>query len=356
MSGCFSWTARITGLRRGRHGSATTQALADRTHSSIPAGHWKRFWRYSQRVTPLPGHFHPASRAALRTPQALHETGAEDRYGGPVLMQFIRFALFASVALVIGCSSALAQSDKQPVFGQAGKDVVWVPLPDRQVEKLLDLALVTPSDFVMDLGSGDGRLVLAAARRGARARGIEFEPDLVSFSRHAAVRMGLAERAEFIRGDLFEADLSPASVITLFLLESMNIRLRPTLLALKPGTRIVANTFGLGDWQPDTVLHYPDNCDAWCAHYLWIVPARVGGSWRAPEGTLSLEQHYQVLRGTLGTGALAVPITDGKLEGDTLRFTAGGAYYAARVQGNAIEGTVGTGAGLRPWRAQRISD
>lgn len=260
------------------------------------------------------------------------------------------------VAALIFASPSVCAQNKPPEFGQPGKDVVWLPLPYRQVEKLLDMAGVTSLDFVIDLGSGDGRMVLAAAQRGAKARGVEFNPDLVAFSRREASRMGLDKRAEFVQGDLFEADLSHATVIALFLLESMNIRLRPTLLALAPGTRIVANTFGLGDWQPDMALHYPDDCEAWCAHFLWVVPARTGGLWRAPEGRLSLEQRYQALRGTLGEGPAALAVTEAKLSGDTLRFKAGGTRYTARVSGKMMEGTVSTTSGLRPWRAQRISD
>ena len=256
------------------------------------------------------------------------------------------------LAFFAACAFAQVQPIKPPQFGQAGKDVVWLPLPDKQVEKLLDMANVTPADFVMDLGSGDGRLVIAAARRGAHAVGVEFNPDLVSYSRSAAAKAGVADKAEFVQGDLFAADLSRASVITLFLLESMNIKLRPALLGLKPGARVVANTFGLGDWQPDAIEHYPQDCDAWCAHYLWIVPARIEGLWHAPEGDLSLSQQYQKLSGSLGRGALSLPLA-GSVTGAAIRFKAGGAEYNGSVRGSTIEGTVVTGSALRPWKAQR---
>src|SRR4051812_19413701 len=139
----------------------------------------------------------------------------------------------------LACSAAGQQPSAvayEPTPGQPGKDVVWVPMPDTQVERLLDLAKVTAADFVMDLGSGDGRTVIAAAKRGARAVGVEFNPDLVTLSRHRAREAGVADKATFVEGDLFKADLSRATVITLFLLDDINIKLRPTLLLLKPGT------------------------------------------------------------------------------------------------------------------------
>lgn len=251
------------------------------------------------------------------------------------------------------CAAAPADTprDYEPELWQAGKDVVWVPMARERVEKMLDLAKLTPADFVVDLGSGDGVTVIAAARRGARAMGVEFNPDLVAFSRRQAQRAGVADKTQFVQGDLFQADLSRASVITLFLLDEINVKLRPSLLALKPGTRVLSNTFRMGDWEPDATEPARSDCANWCWLYLWIVPARVEGTWRSPEGDLVLKQRYQKVAGSLGAGAL--PISDGRLDGDQLRFTAGGAEYRGRVTGEVIEGVVAANGGNRPWRATR---
>jgi SAM-dependent methyltransferase len=253
------------------------------------------------------------------------------------------------------CAAAPADRprDYEPEMWQAGKDVVWVPMARERVEKMLDLAKLTPADFVVDLGSGDGVTVIAAARRGARAMGVEFNPDLVAFSRRQAQRAGVADRTQFVQGDLFQADLSRATVITLFLLDEINLKLRPSLLALKPGTRVLSNTFRMGDWEPDATETAHLGCASWCSLYLWIVPARVEGTWRSPQGPLVLKQQYQKVGGALGTGALAAAVFNGGLNGDELRFTAGGADYRGRVKGEVIEGTITTGGGIRLWKATR---
>jgi SAM-dependent methyltransferase len=267
----------------------------------------------------------------------------------------------ASRALVLlalaACAAAQTPVPEQyePQVGQEGKDVVWVPMPDEQLEKMLDMAKVRPSDLVMDLGSGDGRTVIAAAKRGARAMGVEFNPDLVALSEREAKKAGVADRTSFAQGDLFETDLSRATVITLFLLEEINLKLRPTLLSLKPGTRVLSNTFKMGDWGPDASEWYPPGCFTWCFLYLWVVPARVEGSWLAPQGELVLKQKYQTITGTLGDGAKALPISGGRLAGDAIHFTAGGAEYRARARGDVIEGTVTANGAVRRWKATRRS-
>jgi Methyltransferase domain len=274
-------------------------------------------------------------------------------------MKFRDFARQASRALVFSALTACAPAqtgarpDYEPEVWQPGKDVVWVPMARESVEKMLDLAKLTPADFAIDLGSGDGVTVIAAARRGARAMGVEFNADLVAFSKRQAERAGVADRTLFVQGDLFQADLSRATVITLFLLEELNLKLRPALLALKPGTRILSNTFRMGDWEPDASEQAPSGCANWCSLYLWIVPGRVEGTWRTQEGELVLRQQYQKVGGTLGAGALASRIVDGRLNGDQLRFTVGGAEYRGRVTGDAIEGTITTGGGIRLWKAVR---
>ncbi len=259
-------------------------------------------------------------------------------------------SLFALIfSAVAAC--AYAQTEYKPEVGQAGKDVVWVPSPQALVDKMLDMAKVTPADFVMDLGSGDGRTVITAAKRGARALGIEYNPDMVALSRRNADKAGVSATAQFVQADIFQSDISKATVITLFLLPDLNLRLRPTILSLKPGTRIVSNSFKMGDWEPDETFDL--KCESFCTAYLWIVPAKVEGKWRLAQGELTLKQEFQKLTGTLRTGASSLAISAGTLHGDEISFTAGGAEYRGRVNGSAIEGTVKTGAGALPWSARR---
>ena len=224
----------------------------------------------------------------------------------------------------------------EPRVGQPGKDVVWVPTPQALVDRMLDIAKVTPTDYVMDLGSGDGRTVITAAKRGATAKGVEFNPDMVELSKNAAQKEGVTAKATFEQGDLFKADLSKATVITMFLLPSINMQLRPSLLNLKPGTRIVANTFTMEDWQADQTDTVTDNCSSWCTALLWIVPAKVQGTWKTPQGNLTLTQEFQMLTGNLGGTA----ISGGKMNGDQISFTVGGTTYNGRVNaaGTAING------------------
>jgi SAM-dependent methyltransferase len=217
------------------------------------------------------------------------------------------------------------------------------------VGKMLDMAAVTPSDFVIDLGSGDGRNVIAAAKRGATALGVEYNPDLVQYSKDQAAKAGVADKASFIQGDMFEADISKATVMALFLLPDNLRRLRPKFFDLKPGTRIVGNTFGIEGWTPDETKTYEDGCTSWCTVMLWIVPAKVAGVWRSPQGDLNLSQDAQMVSGTLGTTA----VESGRLRGDQITFSAGGAQYTGRVNGNTIEGTVKTAGGERAWTATR---
>jgi SAM-dependent methyltransferase len=200
------------------------------------------------------------------------------------------------------------------------------------------MAAVKPDDFVIDLGSGDGRNVIAAAKRGARALGVEFNPDLVEYSKRNAEKAGVGDRASFVQGDMFEADISKATVMALFLLPDNLKRLRQKLFELRPGTRIVANTFGIEGWTPDEEKTYEDGCVSWCRVMLWIVPAKVAGAWRLGQGELKLEQDFQKISGTLSQGSSATPIENGRLRGEQITFTAGGVEYTGRVNGNTIEG------------------
>jgi precorrin-6B methylase 2 len=252
-----------------------------------------------------------------------------------------RRAILSLAALTFTAGIAFAQGTTagqkpfEPQVGQAGKDVVWVPTPQAVVDKMLDMAKVTKDDFVMDLGSGDGRTVITAAKRGARAMGIEYNPDMVELSKKNAAAAGVTERATFVKADLFETDLSKADVITMFLLPSINLKLRPKILDLKPGTRIVSNTFTMEDWQPDETATVTDGCSSsWCTALFWVVPAKVAGTWTTPSGALTLTQNFQTVSGTLGTQAI-----QGKLLGNQISFTAGTAKYAGTVDGNTIKFT-----------------
>ncbi len=243
---------------------------------------------------------------------------------------------------------AAAQKPYEPEVGQAGKDVVWVPTPQSLVEKMLDMAKVTPKDYVIDLGSGDGRTVITAAKRGAKAHGIEYNPDMVELSKRNAEKEGVAGKATFEKADLFQSDFSKAQVVTMFLLPTINMKLRPTILNLKPGTRIVSNSFTMEDWQADETATVDKDCTSWCTAYLWIVPAKVDGTWTMQQGALSLKQQFQMVTGTLGSTA----ISEGKMTGDEISFKVGGVVYKGKIAGNTMSGAA-SGASNGNWTATR---
>ena len=272
----------------------------------------------------------------------------------PLLRQM---ALTLFVSLVAGAVFAQAQPAKkkdefQPYSGQEGKDVVWVPTSQALVNKMLDMAKVTPNDLVMDLGSGDGRTVITAAKRGAKAIGVEYNPDMVALSRRNAQKEGVTEKAQFVHGDIFETDFSKATVITLFLLPELNVKLRPKILSMKPGTRVVSNSFTMGEWTADQTQNVSEKegCTAYCTAYLWIVPAKVEGKWQLPGGELALKQNFQMVTGTLGANA----ISNGTIRADQINFTAGGAQYSGKVSGDTITGTVKTGDKSSNFTATRV--
>lgn len=268
--------------------------------------------------------------------------------------RLVRRSLLTFVLSLVAISVfAQAQTTSQPFtpeVGQPGKDVVWVPTPQVLVDRMLDMAKVTPRDYVIDLGSGDGRTVITAAKRGARAHGIEYNPDMVALSQRHAATAGLSGSATFATADIFESDFSQASVITMFLLPDINLRLRPKILDLKPGTRIVSNTFTMDDWTPDETFVVSGDCVAWCTALFWIVPAKVDGPWQLGQGRLELRQRFQIISGTVTTGANTAPITGATLRGDQISFSAGGLQYTGRVNGNVMQGMVSGGGG---WRATR---
>lgn len=262
----------------------------------------------------------------------------------------------AAVIMVLGGTACAqigvqpATDDYTPEVGQPGKDVVWVPTPQALVDLMLDMARLTPQDRLVDLGSGDGVTVITAARRGATARGIEFNPDLVALARERAEAQGVADRVRFEQADIFESDFSDATVVTLFLLPSLNIRLRPILLDMPPGTRIVSNSFNLGDWQADETGAVAEGCTSYCRALKWIVPAKAAGTWEIEGRTLELTQNYQMLEGSLSDAMSPRALDEGRLEGTRIRFSIGDDRYVGEVSGETMQGTVN---GSRPWHATR---
>lgn len=244
-----------------------------------------------------------------------------------------------AIALVAGGVAIAQQKPYEPTVGQSGKDVVWVPSPQALVDRMLDMAKVTKSDYLIDLGSGDGRTVITAAKRGIRALGIEYNPDMVALSRKNAAEAGVSNLATFTQGDIFQSDFSKADVITMFLLPSLNLKLRPTLLEMRPGTRLVSNSFDMGEWEPDQEISAQGECTSYCRAMLWIVPAKVEGNWKLANGQITLKQQFQMLSGTVQTGGTTAQISEGKMNGANISFTAGGKTYTGRVNGNQMEGT-----------------
>src|SRR5262245_45060272 len=265
--------------------------------------------------------------------------------------RFLRRSL-STLAILLIASTGWAQATAtqkpfEPSVGQAGKDVVWVPTSQVLVDKMLDMAKVTPQDFVMDLGSGDGRTVITAAKRGARAMGIEYNPDMVELSKKNAQTAGVTDKATFLKADLFETDFSKATVITIFLLPQINMKLRPKILEMRPGTRVASNTFTMEDWEADETAVVGGQCTTWCTALFWIVPAKVEGSWKMPQGELTLKQQFQMLSGALGSNA----ISNARMRGNDISFTAGGTLYTGRVNGDSMSGTAVGGAA---WTATKI--
>jgi Methyltransferase domain len=259
------------------------------------------------------------------------------------------------LAAALNLSQAQPATEYQPSVGQDGKDVVWVPTGHALVDKMLDLADVTASDFLIDLGSGDGRTVIAAAKRGAKALGIEYNPELVELSRRNAAKEGIADRAAFVEGDIFDTDFSKATVITLFLLEELNLRLRPKILNMDPGVRVVSNTFDMGDWMPEERITISQGCTPYCKAFLWIVPAKLEGTWKMPRGELALKQKYQMLSGSMKVGTTSAAINAGKITGRQITFSVGNTTYTGLVHGNTIEGVSKSTTGETKWRATRVN-
>ncbi|OGA50590.1 MAG: RNA methyltransferase [Betaproteobacteria bacterium RIFCSPLOWO2_12_FULL_62_58] len=271
------------------------------------------------------------------------------------LRQSLSALCLSVAAAAVFAQAQPAKQEYEPQVGQEGKDVVWVPTSQALVDKMLDMAKVTPNDYVIDLGSGDGRTVITAAKRGTRALGIEYNPDMVELSKRNAAKEGVSDKASFVKADLFESDFSKATAITMFLLPDINLKLRPKILDLKPGTRIVSNSFTMAEWTADetATASEAEGCRSYCTAYLWIVPAKAEGTWQMPQGELTLKQSFQMITGTLKSGANTILIANGRMRGDRISFAAGGAQYSGRVSANAIEGTVKSGGNNSKWSAAR---
>ena len=243
-------------------------------------------------------------------------------------MQSIRRALsifiFVSLAVCwLQACSVLQPETYVPQRGQMGKDVMWLPTSDDLVLKMLDAAKVVPQDELVDLGAGDGKIPIAAARHfGARAWGIEYNKDLAALAQRNAQRAGVAERVRIVHGDIFKEDFSKATVVTMYLLEELNAQLRPTILAMKPGTRVLSNTFSMGDWEPDQVIRVTNGTG-----YFWTVPANVAGLWTLSgldensNATLKLDQTFQRLGGSLTLQGKTQNLLGARIEGSVLHFS-----------------------------------
>jgi len=267
-------------------------------------------------------------------------------------------SVFLLIASAAGAHRASQQATPQraapfePKSGQPGKDATWVPTRPEVLDKMLDMAAVTASDFVIDLGSGDGRTVIAAARRGARALGVEYNHDLVELSRRRAKEAGVAGRATFVEGDMFAADISKATVLALFLTPENLYKLQDKFLALRPGTRIVLNSFPIGDWEPDATEVLGSPCTTWCTALLFIVPARVGGVWRSGDAELNLKQTYQMLSGTLTRSGMTAKVA-GRLRGDRITLASAETQYTGSVAGDRIAISSTTGGKMNLMRNAR---
>lgn len=273
-----------------------------------------------------------------------------------LIKRFVWVLLFSLMSGAAWSQAQPAAKDEfVPEVGQAGKDVVWVPTSQTLVNQMLDMAKLTAKDTHYDLGSGDGRTVITAAKRGATAFGVEYNPDMVTLSKRNAAKEGV-KNATFIHGDVFETDFSKATVITLFLLPELNVKLRPKILDMAPGTRIVSNSFGMGDWKEDESRSADGkgDCQYYCTAYLWIVPAKVDGRWMSGKDEIKFAQQYQMVHGSVARGGRLAPVLNGRLRGADIQFTAGDGKYAGRVEGDRIEGTVTIGKKTERWTAVRV--
>lgn len=262
------------------------------------------------------------------------------------LSLFLLYVLLTSWLNLAFASTTTNSTEYKPKVGQEGKDVIWVPTPEGLIDKMLEAAKVSDKDTLFDLGAGDGIIAITATRKyGAKSVGIEYNPEMAQFARRKVAEAGLTDKVKIITGDIFQEDFSSATVVTLYLMPHLNIKLRPILLKMKPGTRVVSNTFNMGDWEPDeTVLD-----QHWRAHF-WVVPAQIEGAWvmKGMEGgplRLNISQSYQNIGGTLTRGGQTLDLLGAKLRGDEVKFQ----YvtpdrkvhaFSGRLEGRRLTGTV----------------
>jgi hypothetical protein len=285
----------------------------------------------------------------------------QSRWRPTPLLALVALSFALTVSVPAAAQPAASTKDFTPSVGQEGKDVIWVPTPQSLVDRMLQMADTKSTDFVIDLGAGDGRTVITAAKKfGARALGIEYNPDMVELAKHNAEKEGVAGRAQFIRADIFQTDFTQATVLTLYLLPSLNVKLRPTILNMKPGTRVVSHAFTMDDWQPDQV----ESSEGRTA-YMWIVPAKAGGTWRVevaggPRYEATFIQQYQNIAGSAKVDGKPVQFSNGKLRGDTVSFRIEDAGtprdFTGRVSGERMEGTLKTASGETKWIATRVGE
>lgn len=265
-------------------------------------------------------------------------------------------------AFVLACCLGILAARFAPVpegvlhDTRPGKDVIFLPTDRMMVAAMLDMAQVQPSDVVVDLGSGDGRLVIEAAKRGATGRGIEFNPDLVIEARRMAELEHVADRARFEEGDIFASDFSDATVVTMFLLPQLNLRLKPTLQAMRPGTRVVSNSFDMRDWDPDETVNLGPDCVTACQAFLWIIPARLAGIWVSAVGDeLALTQKDQILSGTFRRSSGAAVSGQGKVRGERFTFAGRGFEISGKFVDGVLDGQLRGPEGTTAFTAKRGS-
>ena len=262
------------------------------------------------------------------------------------LSRFLLYVLLTSWLNLALASTTTPSAEYKPQVGQEGKDVIWVPTPEGLIDKMLEAAKVSDKDTLFDLGAGDGIIAITAARKyGAKSVGIEYNPDMAQFARRKVAEAGLTDKVKIITGDIFQEDFSSATVVTLYLMPHLNLKLRPILLKMKPGTRVVSNTFTMGEWEPDETVF-----DQHWKGYFWVVPAQIEGAWvmTGMEGgplRLNISQSFQNIGGTLTRGGQTLTLLGAKLRGDEVKFqfvTPDRKVHAfsGRLEGRRLTGTV----------------
>ncbi|MEY3116701.1 MAG: hypothetical protein RL629_520 [Pseudomonadota bacterium] len=262
------------------------------------------------------------------------------------LSRFLLYVLLTSWLNLALASTTTPATEYKPQVGQEGKDVIWVPTPEGLIDKMLAAAKVSDKDTLFDLGAGDGIIAITAARKyGAKSVGIEYNPEMAQFARRKVAEAGLTDKVKIITGDIFQEDFSAATVVTLYLMPHLNLKLRPILLKMKPGTRVVSNTFTMGEWEPDETVF-----DQHWKGYFWVVPAQIEGAWvmTGMEGgplRLNISQSFQNIGGTLTRGGQTLTLLGAKLRGDEVKFqfvTPDRKVHAfsGRLEGRRLTGTV----------------